>query len=126
MTTTRMTTHDDSDGPMSLRLDPDEWRLDWAEGSNSGSGGSTLEARIRGGNWRLVDLASIRMEKGGGSIPPVSVRFGSSDLRAEFSKAAAIQLVAGLPEGATTTVVVRGTFLDGSSWQLEARVEIRD
>jgi len=117
---------DDSDGPMSLRLDPDEWRLDWAEGSNSGSGGSTLEARIRGGNWRLVDLASIRMEKGGGSIPPVSVRFGSSDLRAEFSKAAAIQLVAGLPEGATTTVVVRGTFLDGSSWQLEARVEIRD
>lgn len=116
----------DDDGSMELRLNPDEWRLDWADGSNSGSGNSTLEVRIKGGDWRLVDPASIRLERGGNEIAAVGARFGSSDLRAEFSKAAAIQLVADLAEGATTTVIVRGTFQGGGSWQLAARVEIRD
>ena len=121
---------DNDDGTVadfSLEIKPDEWRLEWADGGTSGSGGENLRARIEDGPFSLIDPSTVTMTGPTGEISPVSTEIKGDYFQAEFSKVTAIAIVAGVPEGGTATITVAGMLLDGTTaWQLFAEIAIKE
>ena len=112
---------------LELEIKPDEWRVDWATGSSSGSGDDTVEARIEGGRFAEIDPNSITMEGPDGVIRPVATDPEDKRFEAEFLKSDAIGIVASLPVGTKVTITVRGTFItDGTLWELTDEIEIEE
>lgn len=122
---------DDPEGDVadfSLEIKPDEWRLEWADDSKSGSGGENLRARIEGGPFASINPTGITMT---GPAPPGTIFAVGTEVKddyfqAEFSKVDAIAIVDGVPEGGIVTIMVAGTLLDGTPWELSADVAIKE
>jgi len=114
----------DDASALTVEVRPDEWRLEWAEGSHSGSGGDTLRIRIRGSGAHRIRPASITLSGPGGSIEPVSTD-ADDDFEAEFSKVEAISLVGSAQPGDSVTIVVGGALQDGTPIDLSQRVRVR-
>ena len=115
---------DPATGPLTLAVDPDEWRLEWGNGSRSGSGGANLRIRIRGSGARQVNPSTVRLSGPLGTITPVGTDVGE-DFEAEFSKIAAIGLIAPESAGGTVLITVDLELMDGTTESLTRPVRIR-
>jgi len=118
---------DDDPEPVALELeiDPDEWRLDWSEGSQSGGGDENLRIRIRGSGATQIVAETVDMSGPGGTVQAVNTDL-DDDFEAEFAKTDAIGLIGGAQDGATVSITVRGQLTDGSSFSLTQQVSIRE
>ena len=118
---------DDDPSPISLDLeiDPDEWRLEWVDGSQSGGGGDTVRIRIRGPGADQIDPDTVEMSGPGGIIQPVTTDIGG-DFRAEFRKVDAIALVGDAEDGDSVRITVRGQMNGGSPFSLARDVLVRE
>ena len=104
ISTTPMMT--DSLNALDVEIDPDEWRLDWAQGSQSGSGGANLRVRLEGAGAGEIVGSSVTLSGPGGAIGPVSFDSDDDDLEAEFAKSQAIGLIGGTPAGGLVAITV--------------------
>ena len=118
---------DDDPDPVALELEiePDEWRLEWIDGEQSGSGGENLRVRIRGTGTNRIDAGSVEMSGPSGTIQPVSTD-RDDDFEAEFAKVDAIGVIGGAQDGATVNVTVQGQLTDGTPFNLSQQVGIRE
>ena len=110
---------------LDLEIDPDDWRLEWAEGGQSGGGGANVRVRISGSGASQIDLATIEMSGPTGTISPVSTEV-DDELEAEFSKVEAIGLIGGAQDGDTVRITVQGRLADGTLFSLEHDATIRE
>ena len=110
---------------LNLEIDPDEWRLDWAAGSQSGSGGASVRIRISGSAADRIDPDALDVSGPGGTIQPERTEV-DEDLEAEFSKVDAISLVGGAQDGETVLIAVQGRLADGTPFSVERNVSIRE
>ena len=120
---------EDDDAPetvaLDLEIDPDEWRLDWAAGSQSGGGGANLRVRISGNGANQIDSATIEMSGPSGTISPVSLEH-DDDVEAEFAKADAIGVIGGAQDGETVSIAVHGQLVGGTPFILTRDVDIEE
>ena len=106
-----------------------KWSLGWVDNGSSGSGSSSIEARITGGPFAHILASSVEMEgpEPGRIVLPFATEVEVGErFTAKFTKAQAISVAASMPAGSTVEVTVRGTLVDGTPWELTGTIEISD
>ncbi len=117
---------DDGSGAVTVEVRPDEWRTEWATGSNSGSGGDAIELRFKGSGFDEIRGDTVRLTGPGGELAPLSTRLHDDSFRAEFSKRDAIGLLGDdVRDGERVTLTVRAELDDGSLVELAFTVKVR-
>lgn len=111
---------------LDLRFSRAKWSLGWIDNGSLGQGNSAIEAYIDDGPFALIDPDSVEMEGPDGTVAPFDTRFDADRFVARFTKAQVISVATGVPPGDTTEVIVRGTVLDGTPFELVAEIEIVD
>ncbi len=109
-----------------LAFNRDKWSLGWIDNGSSGNGSSAIEARITGGPFAQILPQSVEMKGPDYVVVPFATVFESGRFVAKFTKAQAISIATSVPAGSTVEVVVRGTLVDGTPWELTAIIEISD
>ncbi len=112
---------------MRLGFNREKWSLGWIGSGNSGQGNSAIEAYVWGGPFAQILPESVEMQGPDGTVIPFATGFDVGEhFVARFSKPQAISVAANQPAGSIVEVILRGTLVDGTPWELVADIEITD
>jgi hypothetical protein len=112
------------EGPLSLKIIPEEWNMAWANGNG---GGGEVTARITGEDFDDIDTEMDILMSGpvGTPISPISTEFGGFFFIAKFSQSQAIASIPNPPQQNSYNITVSFYLTDGTHHVLSCSVPIK-